>query len=235
MRASASMTVRDDRYQINAMLRHLGCGGDLREFPATSNERVALIRTAGARGLIAWRKTRARYELTSSGWDELMPRRRFGIPSLIISAATGGMAGVIAVAVFWLPADASRPRGHSSAALSRLQKPNVVQTANSMELRVPRYAPSPAISVFEDTAALALESETHEGPRLDRPDVSDRATLDQPKLEPDASGAKQAPVRKSRKAAHHRRRDHGTSWAYADSWRRRSIRYAGYDGWFGYR
>jgi len=229
------MKIRDDRYQINAMLRHLGCGGDLREFPASTNERVALVRTAGARGLIAWRKTRARYELTSSGWDELMPRRRFGIPSLIISAATGGMAGVIAVAVFWLPADASRPRGHSSAASFRLERPGVLKTASSAEICVPGCVASPAVSLVENVAGVAPEPAINELPRLDRPDLTDRPALDQPKVEPDASGAKEVPARKSRKTAHHRRRDHGRSWAYGDSWRRRSIRYAGYDGWSGYR
>jgi len=77
--ASAVMKNRDDGSRMNAVLRHLGCGGDLRDFPATANERVALIRTAGARGLVTWHKTHPRYELASIGWNELMPRRRFGI------------------------------------------------------------------------------------------------------------------------------------------------------------
>jgi hypothetical protein len=232
------MKIRDDGPRIDAMLRHLGCGRDLRDFPATANERVALIRTAGARGLVAWRRTRARYELTTFGWDELMPNRRFGISSLLISAATGGVAGVIAAAVFWLPPDGAPPRGHSSAALSRLEKPNLLQTARSAEISVPRYAASPAMPVIEDAVARAPESETNEPPRLDRPDLTDRPAVDQPKAESGASGVREAGTRKSRKTAHHRRRDQGRSWAYAGPWRSRSIRYAGYygqRGWFGYR
>jgi hypothetical protein len=227
------MQIRDEGYHINAMLRHLGCGGDLRDFPATANERVALVRIADARGLIAWRKGRARYELTHFGWNELLPKRRFGVPSLIISAATGGMAAVIAVAVFWLPADGSHPRVHSSASLSRLEKPRVPQTARSAEICVPTYAPLPAIRAAEDAGAPAPDAETNEPPRP----ASDLTTVAEPKTEPGVSGVKEAGAKKSRKTAHHRRRDQGRNWAYADAWRR-SIRYAGYDGqrgWFGYR
>jgi hypothetical protein len=130
------MQITDEGYRIDAMLRHLGCGCDLRDFPATANERVALVRTADARGLITWRKARARYELTHFGWNELLPKRRFGVPSLIISAATGGIAVGIAVAFLWLSVHASHPRGHSSAALSRLEKPTVLQTARSAEICV---------------------------------------------------------------------------------------------------
>jgi hypothetical protein len=227
------MKIRDDGHRIKAMLRHLGCGRDVRDFPASANEKVALIRTADTRGLIAWRKTRARYELTSIGWNELMPRRRFGMPSLIISAATGGVAGVIAVAVFWPPADASRARANSSAPISRLEQPHVLQTARSAEICVPRYAPSPVMGVVEDAVAA---TEPEREPEIDRPVVTERPALDQPGTTSGASGAKEAGAKKSRKTAHHRRREQRRSWAYADPWRSRSIRYAGYGqrDWYGY-
>jgi hypothetical protein len=233
----ASMQIIDDGPRINAMLRHLGCGRDLRQFPATTTEKVALVRTAGARGLIEWRKTRARYELTSYGWNALMPARRFGVASLVISAATGGIAGVVTMAVFWQPADASRPRGHSSASISRLEKPNVLQAARSAEICVPKYAPLPATNVVWEPLVAAAESEMNEPPPLDRHDVTNRPAVDQPTAEPGAIGVKEAGAKKFRRTAHHRRRDRSRSWAYADPWRGRSIRYAGYGGqrgWFGY-
>jgi len=222
------MDTKNDPRNLDAMLRHLGSGHDLREFPGTTTEKLALTRTAGARGLIEWRKRRARYELTSSGWNALMPKRRFGVASLIISAGTGAVAAVVAMAVFWLPADASRPRGVSSGSISRLERPNVLHAA--AEICVPRCAPLPAMSVVQDAIAMASEPEGNEVPRLDRPDSADRPALDQPKAEPSASGAKEVRVKKSRKVAHHRRRDRNRSWAYADPWRGRSINYAGYSG-----
>src|SRR5262249_51167992 len=123
------MSIKDESRHIDAMLRHLGCGHDLRDFPATSTEKLALLRIAGARGLIEWRKTRARYELTHFGWNELLPRRRFGVASLMLSAAVGGMVGAAALAVYWPPADASRPstRGHPSASIARAERLNVAQ------------------------------------------------------------------------------------------------------------
>ena len=215
------MNGKDDGRNLDAMLRHLGSGRDLREFPGTTTEKLALIRTAGARRLIEWRKTRARYELTSYGWNALMPARRFGVASLMISAATGGMAGAVAAAVLWLPADASRhaARGQSSASISRLE---------------PRSAPLPAIGPQKDAAA---ESDTSAAEGLDPPKLADRPTTDSPMAQ--VSGVKESEVKKPRhKAAHHRRREQGRMWAAADPWRAQSIRYAGYGGqrgWFGYR
>ena len=235
----ASMDMRDEKPHIDAMLRHLGCFRDLRDFPGASTEKLALLRTAAARELIIWRKARARYELTHFGWNELLPRRRFGVTSLIVSAATGGIAGVVA-AVFWLPADASRPR-HPSASIARVEKPNVLRTAGSAEICVPRYAPLPTVNAGWNPAAAAPEPDMNEPPQPDRRDATGGSAADQPKARPGASGAKEAGSKKSRRTAHHRRADHGRRWAYGDPWRARSIRYAGYGGyggqrgWFGYR
>src|SRR5215471_5666128 len=102
------MNIRDKKPYIDAMLRHLGYFHDLRDFPGTSNEKLALVRTADARGLITWSAARARYELTHFGWNELLPKRRFGVPSLMLSAAVGGMVGAAALAVYWSPAEGSR-------------------------------------------------------------------------------------------------------------------------------
>src|SRR5215470_13882186 len=99
------MSIRNDKPDIDAMLRHLSYFGDLRDFPSTSSEKLALVRTADTRGLITWSKARARYELTHFGWNELLPKRRFGVPSLMVSAALGGIVGAVALAFVWLPAD----------------------------------------------------------------------------------------------------------------------------------
>jgi hypothetical protein len=231
-----SMNNKNEARNLDAMLRHVGSGRDLRKFPGTTTEKLALTRTAGARGLIEWRKRRARYELTSSGWNALMPKRRFGVASLIISAGTGAVAAVVAMVVFWLPADASRPRGNSSGSISQLERPAVLHAA--AEICVPRYAPLPAMSVVQDAIAIASQPEGNEVPQLDHPDFADRPALDQPKAASSANGAKEAGAKKSRRIAHHRRRDRGRSWAYADPWRARSVIYAGYGGQrgrFGYR
>ena len=226
---------------MDAMLRHLGCRHDLCDLPGTTSEKLALIRTAGARGLIAWRKTRAQYELTSAGWNALMPRRRFGVAALMMSAATGGMAGALAAGVFWLPADASRPsaRGLSSASLSRLEKPNVPRASRSAETSAPASAPLTAITVAQDAVAATAEGETGAVEGLDPHNLSYRPAAESPSAQASLSGGKETGLKKPRhKSAHHRRREQGRTWARADPWQARSIRYAGYGGqrrWFGYR
>jgi hypothetical protein len=235
------MNVKDEGRAMDAMLRHLGCRRDLCDLPGTTSEKLALIRTAGARGLIAWTKTRAQYELTSAGWNALMPRRRFGVAALIVSAATGGMAGALAVAVFWLPADASRPsaRGQSFASIARLEKPNVPRTSRSAETFAPASAPLPAISVAQDAVAATAEGETGAVEGLDRHNLADRPAAELPSAQASPSGGKETRAKKSRhKTAHHRRREQGRMWARADPWQAQSIRYAGYGGqrgWSGYR
>ena len=82
---------RNDRLRIQAVLRHLGSGGGLRDFPASASasEKVALVKTANQRGLIAWHKGRGRYELTPAGWCELAPTRRFGVGSMVLGTTVG--------------------------------------------------------------------------------------------------------------------------------------------------
>jgi hypothetical protein len=170
-----------------------------------------------------------------------MPTRRFGVAALMVSAATGGMAGALAAAVFWLPADASRPsaRGHSFASVARLQTPNVPHTPGPSETSVPGSALLLAINVAQDAVAATAESETRAVEGLDRPNLADRPAAEQPTAQVPLSGVKEARVKKSRhRAGHHRRREQDRAWARADPWQARSNRYAGYGGqrgWFGYR
>jgi hypothetical protein len=96
-----------DGDEIDVILRHLGTGCDLQSFPGTTAEKLGLVRTASARGLIAWSKTRGRYELTHAGWRKVMPRRALGVATLVIGATIGAVIGAGALAVLWRPADAS--------------------------------------------------------------------------------------------------------------------------------
>jgi hypothetical protein len=231
------MRIRDDRPRIDAMLRHLGCGRDLGDFPGTASEKVALVRTAGARGLIAWRKARTRYELTSVGWDALTPRRRFGVSSLMLSAAMGGIAGSLTLAVFWLPDDASRRPVHRQSAVSmtRLEMSNAVQFAHAAEKGVPTAVPVPTVSVLQDDLqASVAEADRGELPRSE----ASQSVGQEPMAQAAVSVAKEGGVKKSRHKTARHRRDQGRNWAYANYWRNRHVRYAGYNEqrmWYGYR
>jgi hypothetical protein len=215
------MNIGDDGPDIDAMLRHLGSGRDLRDFSCTANQKIALMRTAAARGLIAWRKRRARFELTPFGWAELMPRRRFCVASLMAGAAIGALAGAVALAGLWPSANAP-PRA------ARAQSLQVSRSATPL---VRSSMPQPAM-----LSTIAAEPELNETPRLEPPTFVARAP-DPPVAEPASHGTKGATAKKSRhKTAHRRRREHGSPWAYVPSWRGQQFRYAGYgERGFGYR
>src|SRR5262249_23404399 len=138
------MNPTNDRAAIDAILRHLGCGQDLRNFPGTASEKLALVRTAGRRGLIVWRRGRGRFELASIGWSELKPRGRFALGTVMSAAAIGATVGVVAQAVLWLPVGASQRsvRAHSTASASRLEAPIAARAAPPTEASVPSPAPA---------------------------------------------------------------------------------------------
>ena len=93
--------------QIDTVLRHLGSGHDFESFPGTTDEKLGLMLTASARGLVAWSKARRRFELTPVGWHQLAPRRGFGLAPLAVCMSIGAVIGAGALAAVWLPADAS--------------------------------------------------------------------------------------------------------------------------------
>ena len=138
-----------ERMRIEAMLRHLGSGADLRDLPVSASEKVALVKTANQRGLIAWHKTRGRYELTAAGWCELAPTRRFGVGSIMVGTTLGASLGAVALAVFWLTAGSahvSAPAPQSAAApapmqVARLSAPAVDGAASGPALVAPMVAP----------------------------------------------------------------------------------------------
>ena len=236
--------MKDARANMDAMLRHLGSGQDLRDFPGTTSERVALMRTASKRGLIAWREACGRYELTSIGWSELMPRRRFGLASLVVSTTIGAMIGAAALATLWLPADAFRHsvRLQSTASLPRLEKPVAASIAHPVDFGVREAAPAQAA-----VASVAPPGGGHEpvlsaapGEPIEPPMVADAPLREQPSADAAPTVAKQAPVKKPHhKTAYHRKTHRtGPAWASGDPWRARQFRYSGYGSqgsWLGYR
>src|SRR5262249_27656451 len=103
--------------QIDTMLRHLGSGRDLQDFPGTADEKLALILTAAASGLIAWSTARGRFELTPIGLRRETPRRGSGSASLVVATTVGAAIAAGALAALWLPADASHhPDGRQAPA-----------------------------------------------------------------------------------------------------------------------
>jgi hypothetical protein len=230
------MNKNDDRLKIEAMLRHLGCGWELRDFPGTESEKLALIRIASSRRLVAWHKGRGRYEVSPIGWSELTPRRRFGLGSLMVSTAVGATVGA-AVLFFWVSADASH-RIAGPSPVARMEKPigapiAPVGAEASRGLRTPAPASQTASA---SAAAPAVARELAPGALAGNP-AEPAKVADQPvPLEPSAEAApteiKQAAVKKPRrKTASRRPKDEtGAAWAYADSWRTRPSTYSGSGG-----
>ena len=212
------MNSDDDGRDLDAMLRHLGSGCDFREFPGTTAEKLGLIRTAVARGLIEWKKTRARYELTSHGWNALMPARRFGVASLMIGVAVGGIAGAAALAIL-LPADVP-PRTAGAQSLQPRSAEPVVRSLRPQQAILPVVLIDP-----DETAGVGPPTPVVSAP-------------DPPKVEPPSVGAQQAAVGKSHRKTAHRRRRGVSIWAYVRPSRAYHLRHGGYGGrrsWFRYR
>lgn len=236
------MSKSNDAPDIDALLRHLGGGHDLGNFPGAATQKVALVRTASARGLITWSRARARYELTHSGRNELAPRRGFGAASLMMSAAIGGIVGAAGLGIFWLPGDAPHRSVHArlSPSISRLEKPSVLQVSGSAGVATPSSAAPGAVNVLPDAQPeVTADPKSSETPELEPRNVADQPAPDQPRAEASVTGVKQTSAKKPRhKTAHHRRREQGASWAYAGSWRGQQFRYAGFGDratWLGYR
>jgi hypothetical protein len=226
------MSVTDDRTKIDAVLRHLGCGQDLRDFPGTASEKLALIRTAASRGLIAWQRGRRRYELTSVGWSELTPRRRFTLASMVASTAVGAAVGAAALAILWLPADAShRPAGRQATA------PVSLSGEANGGVRTPAPPPQTA-SLSPATPAVPHDPAPRPPPvnPAEPVKVADQPVPEQPSAEAALTEVKQATVKKThRKTASRRRKDEtDAAWAYAEPSRARPSTYSSYGGQSGF-
>jgi hypothetical protein len=226
------MNKSDDRSRIDAILRHLGCGGALRDFPGTESEKLALIRIASNRGLVAWHKGRGRYEVSPIGWSELTPRRRFGLGSLMASTAVGATVGAAVLGFFWVSADASRlvgpsPVARAEKAIAAPVAPVPVDAAPAPQTAGASPA-APALPQAPVSGALAGNPTEPAKPAK----VAEQPVPPEPSVEAAPVEVKQAAVKKPRRKTASRRRpdETGAAWAYADSWRTRPSGYAGYGG-----
>jgi hypothetical protein len=231
------MNKSDDRSRIDAILRHLGCGGALRDFPGTESEKLALIRIAGNRGLVTWHKGRGRYEVSPIGWSELTPRRRFGLGSLMAGTAVGATVGAAVLGFFWVSADAARLVGPSPVA--RAEKAIAASVAPMPLAPVPVAAAPAPQTASASPAAPAFPPAPASGALAGSPTepakpakVAEQPVPPEPSAEAAPVEVKQAAVKKPRRKTVSRRRhdETGPAWASADSWRTRPSGYAGYGG-----
>jgi outer membrane biosynthesis protein TonB len=238
---------RDERLRIQAVLRHLGSGAALRDFAGSASEKVALVKTANQRGLIAWHKARGRYELTPAGWCELAPTRRFGVGSMMLGTTLGATLGAAALAVFWFTAGAAHgpaaPRSVVAGAPAQVAKFSAPAVTGAVSNAAPSVstpatvatptpapaAPVPAAAPAPVPAAAPVEPEPTK--------VVQEPTPEQ--LAEAAAKAKQAAAAKKEKArqraaARRKREEAARAWA-GDPWRTRQAEYSGYGGYSGYR
>ena len=221
---------RDDRLRIQAVLRHLGSGAGLRDFPASASEKVALVKTANQRGLIAWHKGRGRYELTPAGWCELAPTRRFGVGSMVLGTTVGATLGAAALAVFWFTAGAA----HGPAAPRSVVAAAPVQVAK---------APAPVVSASVSSAAATASTPSSAAAPTPAPAPAAAPVEPEPttlaheptpeQLAEAAAKAKQAAKKARQQAAARRKREEAArAWA-ADPWHTRQAEYSGHGGYGG--
>jgi hypothetical protein len=258
------LNTKDERRRIHAVLRHLGSGADLRDFPVSQSEKIALVKTASQRRLIAWHKGRSRYEVTPAGWCELAPSRRFGVGSMMMGTALGASVGAVALAVFWFatgPAHAPpRPLARSAPAHVAAVSPPAPAVTGSVSrpapvapstpaaalpaaptppaVATPPAQPAPAAAPVEATPVEATPVEAVPAKVAEGPTQEQRA---------EAAKAKAAARKARQRAAAKRRREEAArAWAAADPSRTREAEYAGHgvygyggnggqNSWFAYR
>jgi hypothetical protein len=187
--------------KTDAMLAHLATGGDAQDFAGTKYENLALARTLHSRGLIAWDGERNRYALTPAGWGALTPRR-FGLPSLAVSAAIGAI-GVAALAFLWLPGARWQNSAHGYAATPLAVQSAVPAPASiAAEIRGPIAATLPASAPGPAPAARAAEVESNTTPATPRePTEVAQAAPEQPIGEVAPTSVKPAAVKKQPRRA----------------------------------
>lgn len=236
------------------MLRHLGSGADLSQLPVSASEKVALVKTANQRGLIAWHKSRGRYELTAAGWCELAPTRRFGVGSIMVGTSLGATLGAAALAVFWFTAGAahvSAPGQRSatapvSAQLAKLSAPAVDGAASGPALVAstpdpvettastaapPAPAPAPAVA---PAPVPAREVAPAAAPTQLEPSMV--AEEPAPEQSAEAAKAKRVAAKKARQraAARRHREEAARAWAAGESSRTREAEYSNHGVYGGY-
>jgi hypothetical protein len=240
------LNTQAERMRIEAMLRHLGSGADLNDLPVSASEKVALVKTANQRGLIAWHKRRGRYELTTAGWCELAPSRRFGVGSIMVGTTLGATIGAAALAVFWLTAGTahvSGPPPRSAAApaqahVAKLPAPVVTGTVSNPAPAAPAPHPAEPAAAAAPAWAPATEPAREPTPAAAPVEAEPARVADQPTREEraEAAKAKRVAAKKARQraAARRRREDEARSWAAGETSRTREAEYSGHGVYGGY-
>lgn len=219
--------------KIGAMLRHLAGGEDLQDFPGTKYENTALARAAERRGLIIWDQEGNRYALTPAGWSELTPRR-FGLPALIVSTATGAAIGAAALAFLWLPGTKwpAPALGHTAALAA--QGPAVASASGPADAGGRSIAPMSAASQGAPAPrATAAEPSTAPANPSEPAQIAAQPAAEQPSAEAAPPPAKQAAVKKP-----HRRTVRPEPYnPFANPWRGREPAHTRYGqgSWYTYR
>jgi hypothetical protein len=208
------MSASDGGEKIDTMLRHLGSGHDLQDFPGTTAEKLGLMRTAGARGLIVWRKARGRYELTQAGWRKVMPRRGLGLATRVVSTTIGAAIGAGALAVLWLPADTSH-RAVGRQPTAPVSRP--VDANGGPHTPLETASASSAAPGVQEYPAPTLGSPTEPAK------VAEQVVPEEPRAEAAPTVTAQA-IKKSRHKTS-KTRSHRT-WAWANPYR--DDRYSGF-------
>jgi hypothetical protein len=235
------MHTKDERIRIHAVLKHLGSGGELREFPATASEKVALVKTASQRKLIVWHRGRNRYELASAGWCELAPSRRFGVGSMMLGTTIGATLGAAALGVFWLAAGASH--GHLASRSAAVAPPvhESVATLSGPAVSGASSNPAPIMAVPTPTAVHLAAPVPDAVPAAAPAAATEPPNVaDLPAPEPAAEAAAKAKLLAAKKArqraaSRRRREEAARAWAAAEPWRGESSGYGGRNSWFAYR
>jgi hypothetical protein len=192
--------------KLDAILGHLACGRDLQDFSGTTTEKLGIVRTAAARRLIAWNKTRARYELTLAGWRRTAPRGSLGVAPLVIGATVGAAIGAAALAILLPSTDVPlRPVGrHAMRSVSRPVEAKVVLAS---------AVPAEPVNVIPAAPPAPLVPPTPAEPVK----PVERAAPQEPGPEATAQVTRQTSARKHR---HHRTARARTrrmwAWAYRD-------------------
>lgn len=215
------------------MLRHLAAGGEAQDFPGTKYENLALARTVERRGLIAWDGEGNRYVLTPAGWSELTPRR-FGLPALLVSTATGAAIGAAALAFMWLPGAQWQAPARGHAAVLAAQSPAAMPASGPAAVGGRSVAPMSASAAPGVPAARSTGAEPSAAPAnpSEPAEIAGQPAAEQP-IAPAPTIAKRVVVKKP-----HRRVARPEPYnPFAGQWRGRESAQARYGqgSWYSYR
>jgi hypothetical protein len=149
----------DEALRIGAAMEHIKARGNLDGFPADRSQRVGLMYAAARQGLVAWDKSRSRYELTRLGEQRLvnlriavddssrldraigggLPRSRVKFGLLGVVAGAAACAGLIA----WLPSSPWKSSSALQTSGASVTAPTTTAGAASEQPALPMKEPMP--------------------------------------------------------------------------------------------